>query len=168
MTAKRTKKAGGKSNKAAARKQLKPKRRTRAGSIKAAQVDARATRQGLLDQITNFYLGSRDWNGLPLRSVTEPTSRVRTMAASLIRAGDISIECGDRHPNPHIKSFEPEATDVQMAKARRLPLENICAYPTPQRLGLVVDRAKYSDRPFTLPRLAAQAQRRGRCLILRT
>lgn len=106
-----------------------------------------------LKRITDFYLESGDWNGLPLRLLLEEgasSERVRAECMHLIRENLISIEFGDRHPNPHVKALEPDPASDQLAKLARMDPALLCAYPTPHHLATIVDRTAYHDRPFTL------------------
>ncbi len=104
------------------------------------------TKGELLDRITRFFLESGDFNGFALsRSEGE-----RRELEELLREGRVSINFGDRHPNPHVKALDPEPVEDQLRKLGALGLEGACAYPSAAHLAAVVDRTRYQDRPFTL------------------
>lgn len=108
------------------------------------------TKDDLLQHVTTFYLGSFDFNGMPLHGLGVPAPELVRLVTELVRDGLVSLEFGDIHPNPHIKALELPPVDAQIEKISRLPLENACAYPTPAHLVRMVDQAPYADRPFTL------------------
>ncbi len=111
-------------------------------------------RLDLLGQVTEHYLGSHDFNGLPL----DATSADRTLIdalAGLVADGLVDLNFGDVHPNPFIRAFPPEANEVQLTKlAGHTGL--VCAYPSQTYLASVVRPSDYEGRPFTL-RLALGA-----------
>jgi len=79
-------------------------------------VPTKATR-ALLDKVTRFYLNSRDFNGCGLQSGVDPE-----IVVNLIEQGLVSLNRGDRHPNPQIKAFPAEPIAAQAAELlERLP-----------------------------------------------
>jgi hypothetical protein len=103
-------------------------------------------KEQLLEKITKQYLGSRDFNGLPLSSFESEKENI----VALVREGKIEINFGDKHPNPHIKAFELDDKDTQILKIESMGFEYACAYPTKQHLKKVVNVDDFKDRPFTL------------------
>ena len=108
------------------------------------------TEKDLLAEATQFYLGSRDFNGLPLRLVSVAEGELRGLLAGLISSGLVSVNFGDRHPNPHILAFAPESSSEQLDKLSRLRLVDACVYPSPEHLTGVVERSRYEGEPFRL------------------
>lgn len=110
--------------------------------------------QALLDQVVAFYLASPDFNGLPLQRLLDAGKQkpgaLRKAIGKLIQEGKVSVEFGDRHVNPHILAFDPDAPDAQLDRLERLPWAHACAYPTTKYLGTVVKKQDYDHRPFTL------------------
>lgn len=98
----------------------------------------------ILKEITDFYLNSRDFNGLPAHNIP------KDILASLIRKKKISLVFNDVHPNPHIKAFDEESEEKQIEKIEKLGLGYACVYPSRGHLKKVVDQSKYQGRPFTL------------------
>lgn len=103
-------------------------------------------KEKLLEKITKHYLGSRDFNGLPLSAFKCEKENI----IALIREGNIEINFGDNHPNPHIKAFELDDGDTQILKIESTGFEYACAYPTKEHLKKVVNFDEFKDRPFTL------------------
>jgi len=100
----------------------------------------------LLEKITTKYLGSRDFNGLPLSSYKSEKENI----IALVREGKIEINFGDRHHNPHIRALELDDKDAQILKIESMGFEYACAYPTKEHLKKVVNVDEFKDRPFTL------------------
>lgn len=127
----------------------------------------------ILEKITKFYLDSNDFNGIPITDLGENFEEIRGVLKELIEKGEVVLNFGDRHPNPHILAFEPESEKEQIAKLEKLkfqeptyeeygPLKiqinsiSCCAYPSKNHLKSVVKPGNYQDRPFTL--LLAQGE----------
>jgi len=124
-------------------------------------------KEKVLREITNHYLGSRDFNGILITNLGEDFDKTKSVLAQLLNEEKIVLNFGDRHPNPHILAFEPEPKEEQLKKLETLKFEepiyeeygplkmqtnsiNCCAYPLKQHLKEVVDTAKYQNRPFSL------------------
>jgi hypothetical protein len=110
-------------------------------------------KDNILRKITEFYLSSRDFNGLPIENLVHDfklqESELKNILISLIQEDKISLNFGDIHPNPHIKALPEEPAEKQIAKLQKANLKNICAYPSGPHLALEVDPLEYEDRPFT-------------------
>lgn len=136
--------------------------------------------ENLLNEITNFYLNSRDFNGISLEDLykkfslsedkfkEEITALIKNRKIDLIYEGDI--------PNPHIKPFPAPAIEKQIEKLHQFKIDHhikqseesaetfgegdikirfvqgigCCVYPAPEHLKNKVDWKKYVSRPFTL------------------
>ncbi len=63
--------------------------------------------QRVLAEVTEFYLNSRDFNGIPLNQmyITDNELESIEILIDLINDDKISITFEDFHPNPHIKAF---------------------------------------------------------------
>lgn len=103
-------------------------------------------KENLLEKITDQYLESRDFNGLPLFKYESE----KEIIIELILEDKIEINFGDKHPNPHIKAFELDDKETQIHKIDSIGFEYSCAYPTKKYLKTLVDTNKFSGRPFTL------------------
>jgi hypothetical protein len=103
--------------------------------------------QALLDSIVRRYLTSHDFNGAGVGQVDKrAVARVR----KLVSTGKLTIEFGDRHPNPHIKTFCEESREIQLQKLDQVGLEHACLYPSREVLAERIDRAIYAGKPYTL------------------
>lgn len=112
-------------------------------------------KENVLQVVTNYYLNSGDFNGLPVRGMTKSLHIrkiiLRKILFSLIEDGMVCLVFGDGHPNPHIKAFPEDSIEEQLRKARKAEnLEQSCVYPTPAHLMKIVDTEPYKNRPFTL------------------
>ena len=114
------------------------------------QGQAVTIRSDLLATITDHYLKSPDFNGLPVHALKLPTRKLKTASAALLKEGKISINFGDIHPNPHIKAFEPEPIAEQQDKLKKFGLDGACFYPSPSHLQSIVKPSDYDGLPFTL------------------
>lgn len=110
----------------------------------------------LVEEITDFYIRSSDFNGIPVRQIIARHKRtgysgLKTVFLLLIQQDKISIVFGDHHPNPHIKALPDEPHEVQIEKLQNTDLlRNACVYPSASHLKSVVDISKYEGKPFTL------------------
>jgi hypothetical protein len=116
----------------------------------------------ILHAITQHYLESKDFNGISLKKLQEiigiSQSELIIELIPLIDDGKISINFGDRHPNPHIKAFDPEPPIEQIKKINKCDFRHTCAYPEKKHLRAVVDLQQYRDRPFTLRLALGESQ----------
>ena len=90
--------------------------------------------QLILDEISNAYLISRDFNGLPVRHlqaqhVLEDIELQQHLAA-LIDQEKIALVFGDIHPNPHVRALPDETKENQLRKLESSLTVHTCAYPT--------------------------------------
>jgi len=106
----------------------------------------------ILREITEFYLNSGDFNGLPItiQDFKLEETELKNILISLIQEDKISLNFGGIHPNPHLKALWEESKEKQIEKVKRSNLVYGCAYPSCSRLKEVVNPSKYQDRPFTL------------------
>jgi hypothetical protein len=106
---------------------------------------------GILENITNFYLNSNDFNGISISLLTSNIEELKKYLRDLIKTGNINLNFGDTHPNPHILAFPPEKKDIQIKKLNNLQnINNCCAYPSKLHLENVVKPDNYKNKPYTL------------------
>ena len=110
----------------------------------------RMTANELLERVTEFYMNSGDFNGFPVPGADLGVDELRQRIRPLVESGQLYVNYGDRHPNPHILAFEPEPAEVQVRKLDEGDLASACLYPTVAHLRTVVDQAEYAGRPYTL------------------
>lgn len=108
----------------------------------------------ILEEVTRFYVESRDFNGIPaseLSRIFDLTDRqLADDLSSLVKQRQVSIVFGDIHPNPHIRAFPDEPMDSQFAKLRTGLLTQACVYPVSDYLQTSIDHHKYEGKPYTL------------------
>lgn len=111
----------------------------------------------LLKRVKKRYLGSRDFNGLHLKSSTPPD--VVDAAIELARAKLVQVVSGSDYPNIHIRPWPSLRSDEdQIEDLRTLPAGGygVALYPMTKALASVKLPKKYENRPFS------RAMARGR------
>jgi len=118
-------------------------------------------RDDFVKMVTDYYLKSRDFNGIPAGTICEKLnlsdSDAKELLKQLIQDDMVSVVYGDIHPNPFIKALKEEEKDKQIEKLDKLQ-DNACIYPTPTYLKQVINPADYSGKPFTLKLAQGEAQ----------
>jgi len=134
----------------------------------------------ILNEVTNFYLNSRDFNGISLEDLYKKSSlsedKFKEEIIALIKGRKIDLIYEGDIPNPHIKPFPAPTTEKQIEKLGQFQIDNhikqseanaetfgegeikirfvqglgCCVYPAPDHLKKIVDWKKYVSRPFTL------------------
>lgn len=94
-----------------------------------ARVSGRLQRM-VLGTVTKQYLTSTRFNGMPvfglLRRTGGSLAELRRVLSSLIEKELVSLNFGDRHPNPHILAFPPESTSEQLTKLNSDLVKGAC------------------------------------------
>ncbi len=106
--------------------------------------------QRVLAEVTEFYLNSRDFNGIPLNQmyITDNELESIEILIDLINDDKISITFEDFHPNPHIKAFNIDKEhQVEKLKSKQ---SFGCIYPTESHLAIIVDQSMFSNQPYYL------------------
>jgi len=105
-------------------------------------------------RVTDFYLGSRDFNGIPLAALAEDLDmcghELKSILRSEVQAGELTLVLPWPHPNPHIKALPSLPIGAQLEGLDRFDSHSVCVYPSPQVLRRLVDQTSYTGRPFTL------------------
>jgi len=133
-------------------------------------------RENILNEITNFYLNSRDFNGISIEDLYKKSSlsedKFKEEITILIKNRKIDLIYEGDIPNPHIKPFPAPSTEKQIEKLHQFQIDDhikqseasgegdfkirfvqgigCCVYPAPDHLKNKVDWKKYVSRPFTL------------------
>lgn len=103
----------------------------------------------LFEKITEYYLKSRDFNGLPTRVLGLENDVIKALLKNLIKAGDVSIVIS--HPNPYVKCLSPRPIEEQVESLMKMKdLTHLVAYPEGMRLKKHVKPQKYAGKPFRL------------------
>jgi len=109
----------------------------------------------VLSVVTDFYLGSHDFNGIPIwnlqKEINQDWSFVRDIIRRLVKEELVGVIDEDTDLNPHIIRWGFEPTHIQISKLEKdLPPTHLCIYPRPKHLEKVVDRTKYNHEPYKL------------------
>lgn len=137
-------------------------------------------RDDILNEITNFYLNSRDFNGISIEDLYKKTllseDKFKFEIVALIKSRKIDLIYEGDIPNPHIKPFPAPEVTKQLEKLNQFKIDDhikeseasaetfgegeikisfvqgigCCVYPSPDHLKNKVDWKKYVSRPFTL------------------
>lgn len=100
----------------------------------------------LMDEIFNFYINSKDFNGVPLSSleVKFQSNDIKSIVSDLIIEGKVTLETDT---NPHIKRFTEPLAGNQLDELETYH-GPICVYPSPSYLKKKVKPNKFIDLPF--------------------
>ena len=103
----------------------------------------------LLDQITSYYLESRDFNGLPFRSLENPTKETVEGIRELISDGSVHAQFPSLCLNPAIIRMGTHDVEVQLEKfADEEEREGCFLYPSREHLSTVLETGYLADQPY--------------------
>lgn len=108
-------------------------------------------RDEILKEITDFYIHSPGFNGVPYKVIKDKyhmleENALKDALVDLIREGKVTI---NYNVNPHIKQYQDFPAAQQISVLRGNSIREICLYPTEKHLAGVLDPAKYREQPFT-------------------
>lgn len=116
-------------------------------------------RKKLATRIGEFFLQSRDFNGISLRQLAVEGRDImgldlpgfRRHIRALVRSSEVSLHFASHSENPYIKRLADLPTGAQLAKLDDcLSGEDVCcAYPAKSILAKMVDPSSYEGKPFT-------------------
>jgi hypothetical protein len=116
----------------------------------------------VLSVITEFYLSSHDFNGIPIYDLQSALSKewpsVKNFVSGLIKEELVGIIDEDTDVNPYIIRWGFEPVGVQISKIEKEVPKPFCIYPRPKHLEKVVDRNKYNREPYKLCLALGEAQ----------
>lgn len=116
----------------------------------------------ILQAVTNHYLNSGDFNGLPVISLLQETgfqrSEINVSLQELINEDLIGILYSEFEPNTHILRLGFPPKDIQISKLDTDDLFHTCIYPLPTHLKKVVNPAEYIAEPYKLCLALGEAQ----------
>jgi hypothetical protein len=113
---------------------------------------SKTVKEDVLEQVTDFYLSSSDFNGVPVATLVErfgSDELIRSLV-EIIGEDKASVVFGNVHPNPHIRALPDIPKEDQIRKLRAGELSGACVYPLPAHLRGVVNRSQYENRPYDL------------------
>lgn len=112
------------------------------------------TPEALIDAVVRQYLTSGDFNGLPAYALVAEGSvtadSLRAALLPLVNSGELSVNFGDRHPNPHIRAFEDPPAADQASKLEADTEARYVIYPSARTLAARVNPLDFAGRPFSL------------------
>jgi len=112
------------------------------------------TKSEILQEVTNFYLGSRDFNGLPaiqlVKKVGDGWNELRPAVQELIQEDLVGVLYGDIELNTHILRLGFPPKDIQISKLSTDELFHTCLYPRPNHLEKIVTPAQFAGEPYKL------------------
>ena len=114
----------------------------------------RVDKDKILDEITRFYLESRDFNGIHSTELSHRLgvgfNELCDLLRELIAQRKIGILFSPPFGNPHIIQIRFEPEDNQIERLNDLENELFCLYPRPAHLQKVVNRSMYANEPYKL------------------
>lgn len=107
----------------------------------------------MTDLTTEFFVSSRDFNGLPLARFIEtgvfPKQVFYETLSELISEQRIIAMFDSHCGNPHILRIAPLPPTEQIARLRDANPHHVCLYPTADQVRTKRDLSEFDDRPFT-------------------
>ena len=105
----------------------------------------------ILGEITDHYLGSHDFNGKPLQTLSEADEQATIDAVTeLVERGRVEALFSDVDANPSIKRFGAIAKDEIIRRLRELSSDERCIlYPSSAHLEEAVAAADMIERPYS-------------------
>lgn len=112
--------------------------------------------------ITNFFVKSRDFNGVPASHLAKVVGRswseVQEILQRLVTDRKVNLAFSSNAVNPHVKRLLDLPPDVQLSKLASEDPDGICAYPGQSILHDAVDASPYREVPYTYRLALAEAQ----------
>jgi hypothetical protein len=108
-----------------------------------------------LEFISDFYLSSRDFNGVPVRTLRNHLEldmlATSELLERLVKSEEVDLLFGNVHPNPHIKAFSHITHEQQLEFLKELCLtDSVCVYPGKKQLAKLPLEERFKGRPFDL------------------
>jgi hypothetical protein len=104
----------------------------------------------LLNQITEFYLNSGDFNGIPLNSLLKPERAAALETLKKLVLKELVEAYSGEYDNPHIKRLAPMPVPRQLQFLTGANGSgSVCLYPSTKRMTRVLPGRAYRSRPFT-------------------
>jgi hypothetical protein len=116
----------------------------------------------VLNVVTDFYLSSSDFNGIPIESLQDALNHdwlsFRGIIKGLVEEKLVGVIDEDTDINPYIIRRGFESIPNQIAKLEKDTSKLLCIYPRLKHLDRVVDRSKYNREPYKLSLALGEAQ----------
>lgn len=116
----------------------------------------------ILNEVTNFYLNSSDFNGIPTNTLAENLGVdwqvLLVPLIELIRSDLVGVIYADASQNPHINRIGFEKTTTQIDKLGDDNPPHACVYPHPNHLKTVIDESLFEGQPYKLCQAVGEPQ----------
>lgn len=104
----------------------------------------------ILNNITNYYINSHDFNGIPYMEIKNKYKNYdendfKAIIIDLIKEKLITL---NYTINPHVKQYSDFPITQQIEVLKNNSVKQIYFYPTEEHLESTLDENKYSDKPF--------------------
>ena len=114
----------------------------------------RVDKHKILDEITRFYLESRDFNGILSTELSHrlgvDSHEFCNYLKELISERKVGILYSPPFGNPHIIQIGFKSEDEQIERLNNLDKEPFCIYPRPEHLKKVVNCSDNANEPYKL------------------
>jgi len=121
-----------------------------------------ATDREIIDVVTDFFVKSRDFNGIAAATLGERLGAswqtLKGQLAQLVKEGKLDLTFASHSENPHIKRVPVLPPDQQIARLETEEPHYCCVYPKAAAVSEVLDLRQYDDRPFTKRLLLVEPQ----------
>jgi hypothetical protein len=111
------------------------------------------SKEQVLEEITEYYLKSGDFNGIPVivleKKLDSQWNFLKDIIKDLIHDDKVGAVFSDTDDNTHILRMGIEPKEIQISKLEKIDAHT-CLYPRPFHLDKVVDRSIYSSKPYIL------------------
>jgi hypothetical protein len=109
----------------------------------------------VLEYISEFYLSSGDFNGVPVRDLRHryalSTGDARHLVERLLSAKLVDVMFGNAHSNPHIRAYSGISHERQLEFLAELDLaDHHCVYPAEAHLTTLPLDRRFEGRPYEL------------------
>jgi len=115
---------------------------------------ARVSNEAILQEVTRFYLESRDFNGITALNLAQKLGvkwgDLHTQLRELIEQDLLGVLYSNNDVNTHILRVGFPPREVQISGLQADELYHTCIYPCPAHLTKVVDFSLYKDEPYKL------------------
>lgn len=114
----------------------------------------RSTEENILDEITNHYLSSEEFKGLPISDLfvefEDDPDTILEKVSVLIENGKVCVIHAESQINPYINRTGFEPVEDQINKLTTDSSSHSCLYPSSDQLKGVIDKSQFSKEPYKL------------------
>lgn len=119
-------------------------------------------KQKVLDIITEKFITSHDFNGIPIQELIARSEielpKLFELLESLIKEEKITLTFASHSENPHIKRLPDLSIDEQIKNLSSEPPYWVCAYPVKEIVESKLKLSEFDNKPFTKRLYCAEPQ----------